>query len=63
MFNGNLYGLVITMLTFVIAVVMTMRQVEQTGVHIELTIRPAIENRLDAPERQVKKRLTEQQPG
>jgi hypothetical protein len=40
MFNGNLYGLVITMLTFVIAVILTMRQVEQTGVHFELTIRP-----------------------
>jgi hypothetical protein len=28
------------MLTFVIAVILTMRQVEQTGVHFELTIRP-----------------------
>ena len=40
MFNGNLYGVIITMLTFVIAVVLTMRQVEQTGVHVELIIRP-----------------------
>lgn len=40
MFNGNLYGLIITMLTFVIAVVLTMRQVEQTGVHVEFIIRP-----------------------
>ena len=40
MFDGNLYGLIITMLTFVIAVVLTMRQVEQRGIHFELTIRP-----------------------
>ncbi len=40
MFNGNLYGLIITVLTFVIAIVLTMQQVEHTGVHVELTIRP-----------------------
>jgi len=40
MFNGNLYGVIITMLTFVIAVVLTMKQVEQTGVHVEFIIRP-----------------------
>jgi hypothetical protein len=39
-FNSNLYGVIITILTFVIAVVLTMRQVEQTGVHVELIIRP-----------------------
>lgn len=40
MFNGNVYGLVITMLTFVIAIMLTLRQIEQTGVYVELTIRP-----------------------
>ena len=40
MFNGNLYGVIITMLTFVIAVVLTMKQVEQTGVHVEFIFRP-----------------------
>jgi hypothetical protein len=42
MLNGNLYGLIITMLTFVITVILTMRQVEQTGVHVEFTISPVI---------------------
>ncbi len=52
MFNGNLYGLIITMLTFVIAVVLTMQQVEQSGVHLELIIRPVAKlNRI--PERHV----------
>jgi hypothetical protein len=51
MFNGNLYGLIITMLTFVIAVVLTMRQVEHTGVRVEFTIRPvAAVNITDIPE-------------
>lgn len=54
MFNGNLYGLMITMLTFVIAVVLTMRQVEQTGVQVEFTIRPVGAARLNTiPEHRV----------
>jgi hypothetical protein len=40
MLNGNLYGLVITLLTFVITVVLTMRQVQETGVRFELIIQP-----------------------
>lgn len=54
MLNGNLYGLIITVLTFVIAVVLTMRQVERTGVHVELIIRPVAVAKLgDVPERKV----------
>lgn len=54
MFNGNLYGVIITMLTFVIAVVLTMQQVKQTGIHVELTIRPVAGARLnDIPEHRV----------
>jgi hypothetical protein len=47
MFNGNLYGLIITMLTFVITVVLTMRQVEQSGVHVEFIIRPVMVAKLN----------------
>ena len=54
MFNGNLYGLIITMLTFVIAVVLAMRQVEQSDVHLELIIRPVSVAKLNrVPERHV----------
>jgi hypothetical protein len=53
MFNGNLYGLIITMLTFVITVVLTMRQVEQSGVHVEFIIRPVTVAKLnEIPEHQ-----------
>ncbi len=38
MFNGNFYGLVITLLTLVIAVVLTARQVQETGIRFEVTI-------------------------
>ncbi len=38
MFNGNFYGLIITILTMVIAVVLTMRQVQETGIRFELTV-------------------------
>ena len=38
MFNGNFYGLIITILTMVIAVVLTARQVQETGIRFELTI-------------------------
>lgn len=59
MFNGNLYGLIITMLTFVIAVVLTMRQVEQTGVRVEFTIRPVAAAKLDdIPEYKVRDEVT-----
>jgi hypothetical protein len=47
MLNGNIYGLIITMLTFVIAVVLTMRQVEQTGVQVVFTIRPVTAAKLN----------------
>jgi hypothetical protein len=40
MFSGNFYGLIITLLTLVIAVVMTARQVQQTGIRFEVTIQP-----------------------
>jgi hypothetical protein len=40
MFNGNFHGLIITLLTLVIAVVMTARQVQQTGIRFEITIQP-----------------------
>ncbi len=54
MLNGNVYGLIITVLTFVIAIVLTMRQVERTGVHVELIIRPvAIAKLGDIPEHKV----------
>lgn len=38
MFKGNFYGLVITLLTLVIAVVLTARQVQETGIRFEVTI-------------------------
>ena len=53
MFNGNLYGLIITMLTFVIAAVLTMRQVEQSGVQVEFTIRPVAAKLNNIPEYRV----------
>jgi hypothetical protein len=40
MFSGNFYGLIITLLTLVIAVVLTARQVQQTGIRFEVTIQP-----------------------
>jgi hypothetical protein len=40
MFNGNFHGLIITLLTLVIAVVLTARQVQQTGIRFEVTIQP-----------------------
>jgi hypothetical protein len=43
MFNGNFHGLIITLLTLVIAVVMTARQVQQTGIRFEVTIQPVKE--------------------
>jgi hypothetical protein len=39
-FNGNLYGLIITTLTLLITVLLTMKQVEQSGLYVELIIRP-----------------------
>ena len=38
MLNGNFYGLIITLLTLVIAVVLTARQVRETGIRFELVI-------------------------
>jgi hypothetical protein len=43
MLNGNLYGLIITLLTFVITVILTMRQVQETGVRFEVVIQPVAE--------------------
>ena len=40
MLRGNLYGLVIALLSFVIAVVLTLQQVQQSGVRVELIIQP-----------------------
>jgi hypothetical protein len=40
MLRGNLYGLVIALLSFVIAVVLTLQQVKQSGVRVELIIQP-----------------------
>lgn len=40
MLRGNLYGLIIALLTFVIAVVLTLQQVKESGVRIELVIQP-----------------------
>ena len=43
MFNGNFYGLVITLLTLAIAVVLTLREVQETGIRFEVTIQPVKE--------------------
>ncbi len=40
MLNSNVYSLIITVLTFVIAIVLTMRQVERTAFMSSSTIRP-----------------------
>jgi hypothetical protein len=38
MFTGNLYGVIITILTLIAAVVITAREVGDTGLRFELTI-------------------------
>jgi hypothetical protein len=40
MLRGNVYGLVIALLSFAIAVVVTLQQVKQSGVRVELIIQP-----------------------
>lgn len=40
MLRGNLYGLIIALLTFVIAIVLAVREVRQGGVRVELIIQP-----------------------
>lgn len=40
MLRGNLYGLVIALLSFVIAIVLTVQQVRDSGVRVELIIQP-----------------------
>ena len=40
MLRGNLYGLIIALLSFVIAVVLTLQQVKESGVRVELIIQP-----------------------
>jgi hypothetical protein len=40
MLRGNLYGLIIALLTFVIAIILTMRQVQESGIRVELIIQP-----------------------
>jgi hypothetical protein len=43
MLNGNLYGLIITILSLVIAIVLTMRHIEQRGIRVEFVIQPVRE--------------------
>ena len=40
MFRGSLYDVVIAVLTFVAALVMTAREVDERGVRFEVTIQP-----------------------
>jgi hypothetical protein len=40
MFSGNMYGVIIALLALVAAMVMTKRQLDDTGIHFELTIQP-----------------------
>jgi hypothetical protein len=40
MLNGSWYGLIITLLTLIIAVVLTVRQVSDTGIRFEVVIQP-----------------------
>lgn len=40
MFNGNFYGVIITILTLMTAVVMASREVRDSGIRFELTIQP-----------------------
>lgn len=52
MLRGNVYGLVITVLSLVIALVMTLQQVREGGVTIEVTVRslPPLERPADPGE-------------
>jgi hypothetical protein len=40
MFRGNLYGIILSLLTLAAAVGLTARQMEDKGLHFELTIEP-----------------------
>jgi len=40
MLNGNWYGLIITLLTLLIAVILTIRNVGDTGIRFEVVIQP-----------------------
>lgn len=60
MFNGNFYGLVITLLALVIAVVMTARQAQETGIRFEVIIQPVKE--YAAGERPKRKGNEDQEP-
>ena len=40
MLRGNLYGLVIALLSFAIAIVLTLKQIKENGVRVELIIQP-----------------------
>ncbi|MGF1621787.1 MAG: hypothetical protein ACFCUR_14370 [Rhodomicrobiaceae bacterium] len=40
MLNGNWYGLIITLLTLIIAVILTVRHVSDTGIRFEVVIQP-----------------------
>jgi hypothetical protein len=60
MLNGNFYGLIITLLTLVIAVVLTARQVQETGIRFELTIQPVKE--FAAEKGPKRKNETDQEP-
>ena len=40
MFRGNLYGIIVSLLTLAAAVGMTARQMEDKGLHFEITIEP-----------------------
>jgi hypothetical protein len=48
MFNGNFHGVIIAILTLIIAVVMAAREVRDTGIRFELTIQPMRPARADA---------------
>ena len=60
MFRGNLYGLAIALLSFVIAVMLTVRQVKESGVRVEFTIQPVMpEGQLKDPDDGRKQEVTE----
>ena len=64
MLNGNWYGLVITLLTLIIAIILTVRHVSDTGIRFEVVIQPVpVIRPKDDDGRQIKDRLPEQDKG
>ncbi len=45
MFRGNLYGIIVSLLTLAAAVGLTARQMEDKGLHFEITIEPFTRSR------------------